>query len=194
MARIGLAVVLIAAVTPMLQADARPCVDRLPWTQVKAADPTHRALLRQGIERSTTFRHLIADLEASAWLVFVQTGRCPDKLTVACLLHFVGRFEGQPYLRVIARHEPRHPDNVISILAHELQHAREVVQAVGVADAGGLRDLFKRIGRISVERPGVVTYETERAVLIEETVWRELARAPRYATFDHRCVAQKPTR
>ena len=60
------------------------------------ADPTHRELLRQGFERSATFRNLIAEIEASSWLVFVQTGRCPEKLTVACLLHFVGTFDGKP--------------------------------------------------------------------------------------------------
>ena len=158
------------------------CLGSFSWTHVRAADPTHRALLRQGFERSATFRQLIADIDASSWLVFVQTGRCPEKLAVACLLHFVGTFEGKPYLRVIARHEQRHPDNVISVLAHELQHAREVGQAVGVKDAAGLRDLFERVGRVSVMRPGVVTYETEQAIRVGDAVWRELAQTPR-----HRC-------
>ena len=178
MGRTGLTLVIVAVFTPILEAVPARCVENFPWTHVKAADPTHRALVRQGFERSATFRQLIADIDASSWLVFVQTGRCPEKLTVACLLHFVGTFDGKPYLRVIAHHGPLHPDNVISVLAHELQHAREVVQAVDVRSADDLRDLFKRIGRVSVERLGVVTYDTEQAIQVERAVWRQLRLAP----------------
>ncbi len=178
MGRAGLIFVIVGVIAPFLEAASPRCVENFSSTRIHAADSTHRALLRQGFERSATFRSLIADIEASSWLVFVQTGRCPEKLNVACLLHFVGTFDGKPYLRVIARYEQRHPDNVISLLAHELQHAREVLQAAGVSTAGDLRELFMRIGRVSVVRRGVVTYETERAVEVEEAVWRELSLSP----------------
>ena len=178
MRRTSLIVAIVALAIPIPEVAAQRCFESL-GTHVRAADPGHRALLRQGFERSATFRQLIADLRASSWLVFVQTGRCPEELAVACLLHFVGTFEDQPYLRVIAGLEQRYPDNVISLLAHELQHAREVAQAGGVWDADAVRDLFRRIGRISVMRPGVVTYETAEAIRVEEAVWRELAQTPR---------------
>jgi hypothetical protein len=178
MGRTGVSFVIVAVCTPILWAVPPRCVDNFSWTHVTAADPTHRALLRQGFERSATFRQLIVDINASSWLVFVHTGRCPEKLNVACLLHFVGAFAGRPYLRVIVRHGPRHPDNVIAVLAHELQHAREVVQAVGIKDSKGLSDLFQRIGRVSVARPGVVTYETDDALRIGEVVLHELIQTP----------------
>jgi hypothetical protein len=172
----SLAIVVLTLPTPELAGPR--CGERVVWTHVRAADPTHRELLRQGFERSATFRHLMADIEASPWLVFVQNGPCPEKLTVACLLHFVGTYEGRPYLRVIARHQHRHPDNVLAVLAHELQHAREVTRAFGVEDAGGLRVLFERIGRVRVTRPGVLTYETDEALRVEDAVLRELAQTP----------------
>jgi hypothetical protein len=178
MRRTALTVLVVAVLTPMLEAASTRCVENVRWARVMAADPTHRELIGQGVERSATFRQLIADIDASPWLVFVQTGRCPEKLTVACLLHFVGTFDGKPYLRVIAHAGPRHADNVIAVLAHELQHAREAIQAAGVEDAKGLRDLFARIGRVSVTRPGVMTYETAQAVRVGETVWRELLQTP----------------
>ena len=189
MGRTGLTLVIAAVATTLLTAAPPRCLDSFSSTHVKAADPTHRALVNQGFERSTTFRRLIADIDASSWLVFVQTGRCPEKLNVACLLHFVGTFDGKRYLRVIAHHEHRHPDNVISVLAHELQHAREVVQAAAVKDADDLRDVFKRIGRVAVQGPGVVTYETEQAVQVEEAVWREL----KQSRYRH-CLVHEPVR
>jgi len=184
MRRSALTFVIVAMATTLLEAAPPRCLESFSATHVKAADATHRALVHQGLERSATFRRLIADIEASSWLVFVQTGRCPENVTVACLLHFVGTFDGKPYLRVIARHEDRHPDKVISVLAHELQHAREVVQAAGREDPMGLRDLFGRIGRVSVKRPGVVTYETDRARQVEAAVWRELLGAPDRCVLD----------
>ena len=183
MGRIGLTFVIAAVLTGIVEALPPRCAGNFDSPRVKAADPTHRALIRQGVERSPTFRQLITDIDASAWLVFVQAGRCPEKVTVACLLHFVGTFEGRLYLRIVARHQHRHPDNVISLLAHELQHAREVVHAAGVEDADDVRGVFERIGRVSVQRPAVVTYETEEAVRVEEAVWRELSLTSR------RCAA-----
>jgi hypothetical protein len=169
-----LTLIVVAAIAPALQAATPHDVVSFSCTHVRAAHPVHRSLLRHGYERSATLRRLTADIEASSWLVFVQTGRCPEKITTACLLHFVGVFEGKPYVRVIVRHEHRHPDDVITSLAHELQHAREVIQMVDTHDAEGIRSLFKRIGWVSVKSAGVETYETKQAVAVAEAVWREL--------------------
>ena len=153
---------------------APDCTDSVPFARVKAVNPVQRALLRHGYDRSATFRQLIADIEGSSWMVFVQTGRCPEKTSLACLLHFVGQFDGSPYVRVIVNQEQRHPDNVIASLAHELRHALEIIQAVNVHSAADVRDLFRRIGWVSVKTPEVETYETKQAVDVGEAVRREL--------------------
>jgi hypothetical protein len=166
---------LVAIVGTGLASEAGParCVD-VALAAVKTVHPVHQALLLQGFERSLTLRALTADIEAFSWLVFVQEGRCPERLTVACLLHVVGAFKGRPYLRVIIPSLHRHRDNLIASLAHELQHAREVIHAAGVENAADMRQLFKRIGYESVARARIVTYETDAAVRVQDTVWREL--------------------
>ena len=54
--------------------------------------------------------------------MFVQAGRCPERAAVACLLHFVGVYEGARYMRLLVPPHGRHPDTVIATIAHELQH------------------------------------------------------------------------
>jgi hypothetical protein len=146
-----------------------------PFDRVKAA-PAFEPLLRDGYERSPTLRQVIDEIATSRWLVFVQTGKCPEKTATACLLHFIGRFEDAPYLRVIIKHRHRHPDNLIASLAHELQHAREIVRAPAITDGAAIRDHFKQIGSVSVQRAGVTTYETAAALAVGDAVWRELLR------------------
>ena len=143
---------------------------------VRAVHPELRRLIVEGDERSTTFRRLVEDVRQSGWLVFVQAGRCSEKAAVACLLHFVGAYEGAPYMRVVVTHQRRHPDNVIATLAHELQHVWEVVREPGVADARTMRALFQRIGTVSVQSVTGTTYETAAARATGERVLRELRR------------------
>jgi hypothetical protein len=146
------------------------------FRRVKPIDPVLHDLLAGGSRRSATLRDLVDTLEGADWLVFVQRGRCPEKAAVACLLHFVGAFEGAPYLRVVVPLRADHPDTTIALIAHELQHAREVITSGEVVDAAGIRQLFARIGSVSVERADVRTYETAAARQTEETVSRELRR------------------
>jgi hypothetical protein len=147
-----------------------------PIAVLRAVHPELRRLIVEGHERSTTFRRLIEDVRQSGWLVFVQAGRCSENAAVACLLHFVGAYDGAPYMRVVVTHQRRHPDDVIATLAHELQHVWEVMQEPGVSDARTMRALFQRIGTVSVQSATGTTYETATARATGERVLRELRR------------------
>ncbi len=145
------------------------------FTRIRTAEAAVLELLQSGYDRSPTFRQLLGDLESSQWLVFVQPGRCPSKEMVGCLLHFVGRLDGSPYVRIIVNRLGQHPDRVISILAHELQHAREVTQDPTVVDVPTLRAMFKRIGHERMRTVSAQLYETAAARKMGETVLKELS-------------------
>jgi hypothetical protein len=153
--------------------------DRDVGTRIMAADPSVRELLREGSVRSETLRALINVIEESRWRVFIQRGPCPARALTSCLLHFTGIFEGEPYLRILITVAGRHRDQVIASLAHEIQHAVEVVQAPEVVDVATLRTMFRRIGVVRVSNSLVTVYETRAAEEAGYTVQRELHRTQR---------------
>jgi hypothetical protein len=134
--------------------------------------------------RSPTFQQLRRELRESAWDLFIQIGRCPASPVAACLLHFVGRFRDRPYLRLVVDGRSRHPAIVSARIAHEMQHAREVIGHAHITSGAGITALFRRIGFEQVVTRRVTTYETRAAIQIEEQVLRELTIARR--TRDHR--------
>ena len=142
--------------------------------RVQTIDPTLAALIREGAGRSATFRGLLDQVEQSEWIVFVQPGSCPDRTAVGCLLHIVGRFEGRPYVRLLVTPKGRHPDQVIVTLAHELQHAIEVVTSRNVTDGPSMLHLLRRISSSRVRTAKAVLYETAAARSAEDAVFREL--------------------
>lgn len=145
-----------------------------PRARVRATTPVLEDLMVRGRDRSATFRQLVDRLEAAEWLVLIQPGRCPGRVVVGCLLHFVGSFEGRRYLRLLVRPEGRHPDQVIGTLAHELQHAVEVVWDGGVTDGPSMMALTRRLATSRFTASGAAVFETAEARRVEETVLREL--------------------
>jgi hypothetical protein len=145
-----------------------------PFRRVRATDLALVDLIQRGYARSATLRGLIDRLEAADWLVFVQPGRCPDRVMVGCLIHFVGAFEGRPYLRLLISTDGRHIDQVIATLAHELQHAIEVVTDGGVTDRASLIALGRRLAQGQYRTSRATIYETSEARRVGDAVLREL--------------------
>jgi hypothetical protein len=143
---------------------------------IRVSDPELQRVVARGYARSQTVRELTDTIAETGWLVFVQAGRCPDKRAVACLLHFVGTFDGRPYLRIVIARRDLHPDNLTALLAHELQHAVEATRDRSVTDAEMLRAVFIRIGYVSVCGTSSRVYETHAAREIGDQVLRELMR------------------
>jgi hypothetical protein len=142
--------------------------------RVIVVDPTLATLVSEGHTRSMTFRDLIDRIERSDWVVFVQAGRCPDRAAIGCLLHVVGTFDGRRYVRLLVNPHGRHPDQVITILAHELQHALEVAAAGTVMDVDTLMQLQRQIASSRSKVAKAELYETAAARKVEEVVFREL--------------------
>ncbi len=74
---------------------------RTSASHVRAIGPDVQVLLDRGLARSESFRKLVAQVERSNWIVFALRGRCPERETVACLLHTVVRTHGQKSVRII---------------------------------------------------------------------------------------------
>ena len=147
-----------------------------PLQRVRAIDAALNALIEEGRTRSATFRGLVDRLEASDWFVFVQPGACPDRAAIGCLMHVVGVFEKRRYVRLLVKPEGRHPDQVLVILAHELQHALEVVTDGGVTDGPSMIALMRRISSSRFRTSKAAIYETAEARRVEDAVFRELRR------------------
>src|SRR6185295_15295622 len=115
-----------------------------PHRHVRSQDRSIRYLLKRGFNHSATFAHLMARLEHSDVIVYVEeVPRLPGALEGRMML--LPSANGQRYVRIqIALRGA--PDDAIAILGHELQHAIEVAQEGGVSDQAALEALYQRIG------------------------------------------------
>ena len=118
-----------------------------PWTldsHVRSSEDRLMNALRKGVARSATFRRLIDALNRADVIVYVEsTGRMRAGLS-AYLSHQVATAGSHRYLKVLVSHELAR-DRLAGVIAHELQHAREVADAAGVRSSADMRALFKRL-------------------------------------------------
>jgi len=139
------------------------------YRRVRAADTHIKRLLEEGVKRSVTFGDLVAAVNASDVIVYIQR---VDRLgpTIAGQLMIVPVPNAQRYLRIQVL-DHLSPDETISLIGHELRHALEVAAAPDVRDQRGLIELYERIG----ERGGMVhTFDTRAAQNTGRRVRREL--------------------
>lgn len=112
---------------------------------VRAPSREAQDLVSRGTTRSATFASLMAALDRTDVIVYVEI---TDKLPQAVagrLLFATASLGGPRYLRVqIARGGPIAMQ--IAALGHELQHAMEVADAPDVRDEIGLARFYERIG------------------------------------------------
>ena len=139
-----------------------------PTRHVRTQDRSVRLLLKRGFNRSTTFAHLMARLEHSDVIVYIEeVPRLPGALEGRMMM--LPTAHGQRYVRIqIALHGT--PDESVALLGHELQHAIEVAQELAVNDQTQLAALYQRIGT----RGGPHVYDTFAAQEIGRVIRREL--------------------
>ena len=139
---------------------------------VRATEPRILRLVDAGISASTTFRGLVATLNASDVIVYVEPKRTRQALG-GYLAHNVVAQGQYRYLHIavdIAGAEHR----LVSLLAHELQHAVEVASTPDARDAESLERMFSRLA-IRFGCAGTTCFETQGAKDVERTVREELA-------------------
>ena len=141
-----------------------------PHRHVRSQDRSVRQLLKRGFMDSTTFRHLIARLEVSDVIVYVEeVPRLPGALEGRMMI--LPNAHGQRYVRIqIAMRGAS--DDAVAVLGHELQHALEVAQESWVSDQATLAELYRRIGTGSAG--GNHVYDTLAAQEVGRIIRREL--------------------
>jgi hypothetical protein len=127
-------------------------------------------VMRFAIQRSPTFRGLVETIEASNAVVYVEEGVCRRAGVVACTS--VVPTVGSRYLQI--RIDPRQGQTVVAQhLAHEFQHAVEILGRAEVVDDAGVEGLYREIGHPGCA-DGQRCWETPAARTVEEMVHREL--------------------
>jgi hypothetical protein len=143
------------------------------YTRVRSDDRYLIELIRQGYDRSATFRRLVDTLQHSNVIVFVQPGSCVGGRVRSCLVAVAGS-DHDRHIRI--RLDPQHTikNGLIAAIAHELQHAVEVAESPDVVDRASLAALYRRIAIGRCGRGLSEECETARALTTERTVYLEL--------------------
>jgi len=140
--------------TPAPATAARPAAP-LDKTDVRAMMTSDRRHLRavdkrvsdaiaDGLGRSATFVSLVTALNSSDVIVYIETSRTMPSSLAGRMLIAAGP-ANQRYLRVQISAAPRGVE-LISLIAHELQHALEVAASPDVRDEQSLITLYRAIG------------------------------------------------
>ena len=170
--RVLLTVVLFAGVlnSPLLAFDTRNGGPRL-----RPQDPRSVQILKEGMARSATFRALVDRIEASQVIVYVSINPIL-KSSLSGALTWMTRAGEFRYVRASISNELTF-NQMIATVAHELQHAVEVLEDESVIDEASLVAMYKRIGEPS-SAGGPLGWETLEAQRMGGQVRRELVAEP----------------
>jgi hypothetical protein len=153
-------------------------------SRIRSTNAAMLDLLREGGERSAAFRTLTAAIEQTNGIVYVEFGYCAFGHLDGCLLPFLASTQGERYVRVLVtpdRTRVSH-DQLLALIAHELQHAREVLEHPDVVDLTTMDAMYRQIGTPIAGGPR--GFETSAARAAGTAVLSELAghaRAPQNA-------------
>jgi hypothetical protein len=147
--------------------------------RVRPVDPEARSLLTDARNRSATVRTLLARLEASDVIVYVQRGLF-DRIEIEGRTSLIVTVPEARFVRVIVR-SGLSADRGVEMLGHELRHAYEIATALGVRSERDLQQHFATIGfecatgRLETD----AARETERSIRRELELERRLVQRGR---------------
>lgn len=128
-----------------------------PTRHVRTSFPYVTSLLKDGFYKSPTFARLVARLEHSDLIVYVEVlQQMPAGIEGRMVM--LPHAHGTRYVRIQIGAQEAENDS-IALLAHELEHATEVANAPDVTDMNRFVALYERIG----QKSGWHQYETAAA-------------------------------
>ena len=142
------------------------------FTRVRGAHPEIRRLIREVDRMSATFRTIVDELQRSNAIVVVQFGLCANGRFRSCVVGVEGDARHR-HIRVVLKARPT-DYRLMATLAHELQHALEIVREADVVDGESVLRLYRRIATGECKRGLSETCETETARAVEAKVLHEL--------------------
>ena len=140
-----------------------------PERRVRAADPRVHGYLAEGLQRSNTFARLLAALNASDVIVYVERVMTLPRDTMGRLTMVPTKSTAR-YLRIQIKSDLS-MNEAIALIGHEMRHALEVAEEPSVRDSGALIQLYERIGHSS---GGEHVYDTTAAQDVGKQIRREL--------------------
>ncbi|HEV3063361.1 MAG TPA: hypothetical protein VGY48_34265 [Vicinamibacterales bacterium] len=148
-------------------------------SRVRSTDATILELLREGGERSATFRALVDAIDHSSGIVYVEFGYCAFGHLHGCMLPFIASTHGNRYLRVTVMPDQRgkNRDQLLAVIGHELRHALEVFEHPDVVDVATMEAMYQTIG--TPLTGGLKGYETSAARAAGDAVLSDLLRQRR---------------
>jgi hypothetical protein len=139
---------------------------------LRILDRNLKALLERGVTQSPTLDNLVAEVEATPLLVFVECSlRLPSG--VGARTNFVTSVGDTRLLRVGVDCGLTNRWQV-SLLAHELQHALEVGRHQQVTDVDAMESLYENIGFPTIRSGASRHFETVAAIAVQRAVNQEL--------------------
>jgi 23S rRNA G2445 N2-methylase RlmL len=145
------------------------------FTRVRASDPELRRVIADGADRSATFLALAEEIQRSSGIVLVQFGQCPRGNYRSCVSGVEGD-RRQRHIRVFVDTRTTQ-DRLVATVAHELQHAVEILRDPDAIDAEHTLALYRRIAVGKCGEGLSERCETEAARTVEAAVLDELNRA-----------------
>jgi hypothetical protein len=137
-------------------------------SRVRSPHPEILDLITVGAIRSATFRTLVAAIDATNGIVYIEQGPCGHGVR-ACLIA-VSSAADQRVLRIRVR-STRLDDRLIATIGHELRHALEILADPTLISTQAMLHFYLRQG--SRSRGGAI--ETDAAVRTGQGVIAELA-------------------
>jgi hypothetical protein len=142
---------------------------------VRTMDKSLRSVIDEGLARSASFRGLVARLDGSDVIVYVEP-ECPMSARLFGRLMLLGAGGGRRYVNVRISCMLTVTQQ-ITALGHELRHAVEIADAPSVVDDASLAAEYRRIGFASRTTRRGDGYESPAAIDAAHHVWAELAHA-----------------
>jgi hypothetical protein len=153
-------------------------------SRVRSSNAVILASLSEGVERSATFAGLVDAIARSNGIVYVEFGYCAFGHLNGCLLPFLAPSEHARYLRIVVTPDKTRQshDQLLALVGHEMQHAREVLDDPKVDDLPAMQLLYRKIGTPIAGPQG--GFETTAARTAEDAISSELSRTRRFAARD----------
>lgn len=172
--RLPLSAVLVCLSAAVISAAPTPLV---PTARLRPQGAMATDLLERARTRSPTVQRIVDQLEAGDVIVYVEMNDRLDPRIAACLT-WMAATNSRRIVRASIKPRLRERE-AIALLAHELQHAVEVLEHPEVRSSDDLADLYTRIGHRS--SPSGRHFDTVEAIATGELAANEAMRPARAA-------------
>lgn len=139
------------------------------WQAIRPQNAVAETLYTRALEHSATVRALAARIHESDVIVYFEVRRdLPSGM--AARLMWMSATASYRIVRISIRQGLR-PADAIGFVAHELQHAVEVIEHPDVRSSADLEQLYRRIGERG--RPNEPHWDTDEAIAAERVARME---------------------